>query len=129
MIQILIITIQAKKYIYIDWVCWYDCRDMTSNIISEPKGNEFFIWGRKLNTYLVFVTQSYFAVPINVKLISTCYLNIQISNREELQQTTFNHSSDMRLDEFMKICQKYTTEPNFSIIILFVCSWYYSFIR
>ena len=128
MIQILIITIQAKKYIYIDWVCWYDCRDMTSNIISEPKGNEFFIWGRKLNTYLVFVTQPYFAVPINVRLISTCYLNIQISNREELQQTTFNHSSDMRLDEFMKISQKYTTEPNFSII-LFVCSWYYSFIR
>ena len=129
MIQILIITIQAKKYIYIDWVYWYDCRDMTSNIISEPKGNEFFIWGRKLNTYLVFVTQPYFAVPINVRLISTCYLNIQIPNREELQQTTFNHSSDMRLDEFMKICQKHTTEPNFSIIILFVCSWYYSFIR
>ena len=102
---------------------------MTSNIISEPKGNEFFIWGRKLNTYLVFVTQPYFAVPINVRLISTCYLNIQIPNREELQQTAFNHSSDMRLDEFMKICQKYTTEPNFSIIILFVCSWYYSFIR
>ena len=72
MIQILIITIQAKKYIYIDCVCWYDCRDMTSNIISEPKGNEFFIWGRKLNTYLVFVTQPYFAVPINVRLISTC---------------------------------------------------------
>ena len=75
------------------------------------------------------MTQPYFAVPINVRLISTCYLNIQIPNREELQQTAFNHSSDMRLDEFMKICQKYTTEPNFSIIILFVCSWYYSFIR
>ena len=32
------------------------------------------------------------------------------SNKEELQQTAFNHSSDIRFDEFMKIYKKNVQE-------------------
>ena len=34
--------------------------DMLSNKKLNPKVTEFFIRGRKLNIYLIFITQSYF---------------------------------------------------------------------
>ena len=43
-----------------------------------------FIRWRKLNISLVFITQSYFPVPKDLKLNSTHYLIIKINNRREL---------------------------------------------
>ena len=37
--------------------------DMLSNKKLNPRVTELFIRGRKLDVYLVFITQSYFAVP------------------------------------------------------------------
>ena len=49
--------------------------DMTAHILDKKKFNpiitELFIRGRKLNIFLVFLTQSYFAVPKNIRLNST----------------------------------------------------------
>ena len=36
---------------------------------------ELFIRGRKLNIYLVFITQSYFKVPKNVRLSTNQFLS------------------------------------------------------
>ena len=47
----------------------------------------------KLNIFLVFVTQSYFAVPKNIRLNSTHYFVMKIPNKREFQQTASNHSS------------------------------------
>ena len=45
--------------------------DMIADILKNKKFNpivtELFIRGRKLNISLVFITQSYFAVPINIR--------------------------------------------------------------
>ena len=43
--------------------------------IKKPNAivTELFIRGRKLNISLVFITQSYFAVPKNIRLYSTHY--------------------------------------------------------
>ena len=51
--------------------------DMLSNIKLNQIVTKLFIWERKLNVSLVFITQSYFAVPKNIKLNSThyCYEN------------------------------------------------------
>ena len=51
--------------------------DMLSNKKLDPIVTELFIRGRKLNISLVFITQSYFAVPENIRLNSTrfCYEN------------------------------------------------------
>ena len=38
---------------------------------------ELFISGRKLNIYLVFITQFYFAVPKNIRLNSTHYFGMK----------------------------------------------------
>ena len=51
---------------------------MIAAILSNKKGNpivtELFSRGRKLNISLVFITQSYGAVPKNLRLNSTNYL-------------------------------------------------------
>ena len=47
--------------------------DMFSNKQLNPVVTEMFITGRKLNISLVFITQSYFVVPKNIRLNSTYY--------------------------------------------------------
>ena len=69
--------------------------DMSSNKKRNPIVTELFIRDRKLNISLVFITQSYFAVPKCIRLNSTHYLIIKIRNKQELQQVAFNHSSDI----------------------------------
>ena len=46
---------------------------------------EFFIRGRKLSTSLVFITQSYFTVPKNIKLNSAHNFVMKIPNKKQRQ--------------------------------------------
>ena len=57
----------------------------------NPIVTELFIRIRKLNVSLVFITQSYFAVPKNTRLNSIQYLIMKIRNKGEIQQIAFNH--------------------------------------
>ena len=52
---------------------------------------ELFIRNRKLNISLVFITQSNFAVPKNIKLNSTQYFIMRTPNKRELEKIAFNH--------------------------------------
>ena len=62
--------------------------DMIADIMTNKKFQsvikELFIRCRKLNSSLVFITQSYFSVPKDVILNSTHYLILKINNRKEL---------------------------------------------
>ena len=58
--------------------------DMFSNKKLNPMVTELFIRGRKLNISLVFITQFYFAVPKNIKLNSTHFFVMKISNKLHL---------------------------------------------
>ena len=80
--------------------------DMLSNKKLNPIVTELFIRGRKLNISLVFITQSYFAVPKNIRLNSTHYFIMKIQSKQELQQTAFNHSSDIDFKDFMNLYKK-----------------------
>ena len=53
---------------------------------------ELFIRGRKLNISLVFITESCFAVPKNIRRNSTHYFIRKFPNKGELQKIAFNHS-------------------------------------
>ena len=64
---------------------------------------ELFIRGRKLNISLVFITQSYFKVPKDVRLNTTHFFITKIPNKRELQQIALNHSSDNSTKEFINI--------------------------
>ena len=47
---------------------------------------ELFIRGRKLNIFLVFVTQSYFKVLTDVRLNTSHFFIAKIPNKRELQK-------------------------------------------
>ena len=72
---------------------------------------ELFIRCRKLNISLVFITQSYFSVPKEIRLNSTHYLTMKIHNKRELQQITINHSADIDYEHIMKIYRNCAKEP------------------
>ena len=72
---------------------------------------ELFIRCRKLNISHVFITQSYFFVPKDVRLNSTHYLVVKINNRLELQDIAINHSAAIGYKDFTKIYKECTKEP------------------
>ena len=78
---------------------------MLSNKNINPIVTELFIKGRKLNISLVFITQAYFTVPKNIRLNSTHY-EMKIPNKRELQQTKFDHSSDIDFQDLMNLYKK-----------------------
>ena len=80
--------------------------DMRINKKFTPVITELFIGSRKLNISLVFITQSYFAVPKNIRLNSTHYFIMKIPNKQELQQIAFNHSSDIDFQDFTNLHKK-----------------------
>ena len=65
--------------------------DMINNNKLNPIFTELFIRGRKLNICLVFITQSYFKVPRDVRLNSACFFIMKIPNKREFQQIPINH--------------------------------------
>ena len=58
---------------------------MINNKKLNSIATELFIRGRKLNISIVFITQSYFKVPTDVRLNSTHFFIMKISNKRELQ--------------------------------------------
>ena len=72
---------------------------------------ELLLRERRLNILIVFISQSYFKVPKTIRLNTTHYFIMKISNKRELQQIGYNHSSDIEFKEFMKLSKGYTKEP------------------
>ena len=91
--------------------------DMLSNKKLNPIVTELFIKERKLNISLVFITQSYFAVPKNIRQNSTHYFVVKIPNKRELQQIAFNYSSDFDFQDFMNVDKKCAAKPYSFLVI------------
>ena len=80
--------------------------DRLSNQKVNPVVTELFIRGRELYISLIFIKQSYFFVPknrLNYRLNSTHYFVMEIPNKKEFQQIAFNHSSDIKFQDFMNL--------------------------
>ena len=80
--------------------------DMINNKKLNPVVTELLIRGRKLNISIVFIKQSYFKVPKDVKLNSTLFFIMKIPNKRELQQIALIHSSDIDFKDFINIYKK-----------------------
>ena len=108
--KVLMNTIQVKKR---KILIVFD--DMIADMINNKKLNsvvtKLFISGRKLNISLVFITQSYFKVPKDVRLNSTHFFIMKTPYERELRQIALNHSSDIDFNDFIKIYKKCTAEP------------------
>ena len=94
---------------------------MITDLLSNKKLNsivtELFIRGIKLNIFLVFITQSYFAVPENIRLNSTHYFISENSNKRECQQIAFNYSLDIDFRYFMNLYKNCTAKPYYFLVI------------
>ena len=89
--------------------------DMIADIMTNKKFQsiikELFIRCRKLNISLLFITQSYFFIPKDLRLNSTHYLIMKINNRKEWQNIAINHSASIDYNDFMKIYRECVKEP------------------
>ena len=87
--------------------------DMIADMIHNKKLNsivtELFIRGSKLNIFL-FITQSYFKVPKDVRLNTSHFFISKIPNKRQLRQIAINHSSDISTKNFINIYRKCTAE-------------------
>ena len=81
--------------------------DMIADIMTNKKFQaiikELFIRCRKLNISLVFITQSYFKAPKDIRLNSTHYLIMKIHNRREPQNIAIDHSANIDYKDFLSI--------------------------
>ena len=89
--------------------------DMIADIMTNKRFQsiikELFITCKKLNISLVFITESYFSVPKDVRLNSTHYLIMKINNRKELQNIAINNSADIDYKDFIKMYRECTKQP------------------
>ena len=65
---------------------YYIFADILSNKKVHPIVIELFIRGRKLNISLVFISQSYLAVPKNIRLNSMQYFIIKLQPKESFSK-------------------------------------------
>ena len=95
--------------------------DMIADIMGNKKFQaiikELFIRCRKLNISLVFITQSYFSVPKDVRLNST-HLIMKLNNRKELQSIAINHFEDIDYKDLYKIYRECTKEEPFNFLTI-----------
>ena len=98
--------------------------DIMSNKTFQAAVEELFIRCRKLNILLVFMSQSYFSIPRDVRLNLLHYLIMKINKKRELQNIAINHSADIDCKNFVEIYGECTKEPysflNIDTILLIV---------
>ena len=61
----------------------------------------------------MFITQSHFPIPKDVRLNSTYYLIMKTNNKRELQNIAIDHSADIDYKVFIKIYRECTKELPF----------------
>ena len=72
---------------------------------------ELFIRCRKLNIFIVFITQSYFRTPKDSRLNSTHYILMKICSKEQLKSITEEKSGHLDYKDFFKMYNYCTKEP------------------
>ena len=85
--------------------------DIMTNKKLQAIIKEMFIRFKKLNISLIFITQSYFSVPKELRLNSAHYVIFKVNGKRELQTIAINHSADIDYKDFLKIYRSCTNEP------------------
>ena len=95
--------------------------DMIVDIMTNKKFQaiikELFIRCRKLNILLVFITQSCFSVPKDVRWNSTHYLIMKINKKSELENIVRSHLANTDYEEFVKLYKECVKE-HFSFLTI-----------
>ena len=85
-------------------VCWHDRRHYEmSKKKFQAISKELFIRCGKLKMSLVFIPESYFSVPKDVRLNSTHYFVMKIKKQKRITKSAINHSADIDYNAFVRI--------------------------
>ena len=93
---------------------------MIADVIHKKKLDsvvtKLFARGRIWNTSIVFITQSYFKVPKDVRVNTTHIFITKIPNKREFWDIAINHSSDISTEDFINIYKGSTSEPCYFLV-------------
>ena len=92
--------------------------DIMSNKKCHTIVKKLFNRDRKLNISLVFITQSYFSIPKQVRLYITYFLIMKINNKRELKNTTTTHFADIDYKVFVKIIENAQKNRNPFLLLI-----------
>ena len=84
----------------------YDMLDLRDNKKLQPMVTKLLIRSRKIIIYLVFIMQSDFPVPKNIRLNHIHDFIKKILNKREFQQIAVNHSTDIDIKDFTNFYKK-----------------------
>ena len=80
--------------------------DLRDNKKLQPMVTKLLIRSRKIIIYLVFIMQSYFPVPKNIRLNHIHDFIKKILDKREFQQIAVNHSTDIDIKDFTNFYKK-----------------------
>ena len=89
--------------------------DMIADIMRSEKFKaivkELFIRCRKLNIFIVFITQPYFRTLKDARLNSTHYILMKRGSKKELKSIAEENSGHLDFKDFLKIYNHCTDKP------------------
>lgn len=78
---------------------------------DQKIAEELFIRGRKKNASVIYISQSYFKVPMMIRLNSSYFALFKIANKKQLRTIADVHSTMVDYDDFMGFFKEIHSEP------------------
>ena len=78
---------------------------------------ELFIRGRKQNASIVFISQSYFSIPKDIRLNCDYFILTRIGNKKELTEIAKDHTIEITTDQFYDMYRIVNRVP-FSFMVI-----------
>ena len=78
---------------------------------------DLFIRGRKRNASVVYISQSYFGVPKDIRLNCNYFAFYKINNLREMREISARHAGDIEFNKFREIFQCATKEKHTFLVI------------
>ena len=75
---------------------------------------DLFIRGRKQNASIIFITQSYYSVPKDIRLNCDYYILTKIHSKREITEI----GKDIATDHFLKIYNRATSNEPYSFLVI-----------
>lgn len=78
---------------------------------------ELFIRGRKQNASIIFISQSYFSIPKDIRINCDYFVVTRMGNKKELIEIAKDHTTDISNDKFKEIYIDATKDPHSVLVI------------
>lgn len=72
---------------------------------NQKEIEKYYIMARKKNCSMIYLSQSYFETPKDIRLQVQYYANFNIPSKRELINISIDHTSDIDKDDFMNMVQ------------------------